>query len=145
MNCHPTKNPSAGNPCEQSSQKIHEKKHRALIQELLHAYKIDPNEYKKIRPNLTGPKWSPRYATQIPENRSIVIEKIGKLTQEMRVYSDRSCIDRKVGAVAVMFKQGEEQHVLRKHVGDECQHTIYEAKVIGLALAAKLRKKRKIH
>jgi len=37
-----------------------------------------------------------------------------------------------------MFKKGEEQRVLRKHIGDECQHTVYEAEVIGLTLAAEL-------
>jgi len=47
-------------------------------------------------------------------------------------------IDSKVGTAAVMFKQGEELQVLRKHVGDECQHIVYEAEVIGLTLAAKL-------
>ena len=28
--------------------------------------------------------------------------------------------------------------MLRKHIGDECQHTIYEAEVIRLTLAAEL-------
>ena len=37
-----------------------------------------------------------------------------------------------------MFKNGEELHVLRKHLGDECQHTVYEAEIIGLMLAAEL-------
>jgi len=37
-----------------------------------------------------------------------------------------------------MFKQGEEIFALRKHVGDECHHTVYKAEVIGLTLAAEL-------
>jgi len=37
-----------------------------------------------------------------------------------------------------MFKQGEETGTLRKHVGDECHHTVYKAEVIGLTLASKL-------
>ena len=45
---------------------------------------------------------------------------------------DGSCIDGKVGAAAMMFRQGEESHVLRKYIGDECHHTVYEAEVIGL-------------
>src|SRR5882724_561149 len=65
-------------------------------------------------------------------------EKIKKLTQETKVFSNGSCIKGKVGAVAVMFKQGVERQVLRKHVGDESQHTIYEAEVIRLTLAAEL-------
>src|SRR5882724_13110057 len=38
----------------------------------------------------------------------------------------------------MMFRQGEETCMLRKHVGDECHHTVHEAKVIGLTLASKL-------
>jgi len=56
----------------------------------------------------------------------------------MKIYLDGSCIDGKVGAAAVMFKQGEEICILRKHVGDECQHIVYKAEVIGLTLAAKM-------
>ena len=56
----------------------------------------------------------------------------------MKVFSDGSCIKGKVGAAAVMFKQGVERQVLRKHVGAESQHTVYEAEVIGLTLAAEL-------
>ena len=37
------------------------KKHRALLHELLHALKINPNEYNKIRPIRTKPKQPPRY------------------------------------------------------------------------------------
>ena len=49
-----------------------------------------------------------------------------------------SCIDSKVGRAAVIFKHGEELHILRKHVGDECQHMVYKSEVIRLTLAAKL-------
>src|SRR5882724_1186543 len=56
----------------------------------------------------------------------------------MKVYSDGSCIDGKMGTAAVMFKNGEEQLILRKHIGDECQHMVYEVEVIGLTLAAEL-------
>ena len=56
----------------------------------------------------------------------------------MKVFFDGSCIEGKVGAAAIMFKQGVEQQVLRKQIGDEFQHTVYEAEVIRLTLAAEL-------
>ena len=61
-----------------------------------------------------------------------------KLTWGTRVYSDSSCIEGKVGAATVMFRQGEELHAIRKHIGDECHHTVYEVEVIGLTLSAEL-------
>jgi len=67
----------------------------------------------------------------------VALEEIAKLTQT-RVYLDGSCIDGKIGAATLMFRQGEEVCTLRKHVGDECHHTVYKSKVIGLTLAAEL-------
>jgi len=66
----------------------------------------------------------------------VALEEIVKLTQEIRVYSDGSCIGR-IGAATVCSGRGE-VHTLRKHIGDECHHTVYEAEVIGLTLAAEL-------
>jgi len=59
-------------------------------------------------------------------------------SHETNVYSDGSGIDRKIGAAAIMFKQGVETHTLRKLVGDECHHTVYEVEVVRLTLAAQL-------
>jgi len=43
-----------------------------------------------------------------------------------------------VGAAAVLFRNGHEKRVLRKHLGKGEEHTVFEAKVVGLALAAEL-------
>jgi len=117
------------------------KSHRAPLHELLHVYKIDPRKYEDIRPIRTRQKWTPRYAIQIPANRNLALEEVGKLTQGTRVHYDCSCINRKMNSAAVMFKQGEELCVLRKHIGDEYQHTVYQAEVIKLTLAAKLKER----
>ena len=118
--------------------KTYVKSHRSPLHELLHAYKIVPSDFKDIRPIHTSPKHPPRYATRISANRNAALEEIMKLTQETRVYLDGSCIDGQIGAAAMMFKHGEEVCTLRKHIGDEYHHTVYEAEVIGLTLAAKL-------
>jgi len=43
-----------------------------------------------------------------------------------------------VGAAAVLFRNREERGVLRKDLGKENEHTVFEAEVMGLALAAEL-------
>ena len=43
-----------------------------------------------------------------------------------------------IGAAAVLFRNGEEKCTLRKYLGKEGEHTVFEAEVMGLALAAEL-------
>jgi len=58
--------------------------------------------------------------------------------REVIVYSDGSGLNEQIGAAVVLYKDGTEQGVLGKHLGSEEQHTIFEAKVLGLSLVAKL-------
>jgi len=51
---------------------------------------------------------------------------------------DGSCIEGNVGATTVLFHSGQEKRVARKHPGPDCEHTVFEAEVIGLMLAAEL-------
>jgi len=43
-----------------------------------------------------------------------------------------------IGAPVVLFRKGEEKHMLRKYLGKEGEHTVFKAEVMGLALAAEL-------
>ena len=43
-----------------------------------------------------------------------------------------------MGATTVLFHSGQEKRVARKHLGPDCEHTVFEAEVVGLTLAAKL-------
>jgi len=58
--------------------------------------------------------------------------------EEVKVFSDGSCIKGKVGAAAVLFRDSQEKRVARKHLGPDCEHTVFEAEVVGLTLAAEL-------
>jgi len=71
-------------------------------------------------------------------NRAEALEEAERPSRATEVYSNGSCINGKVGAAAVLFKQGEEVCVLRKHMGDECRHTVFEAEGVGITLAAEL-------
>ena len=60
------------------------------------------------------------------------------MRKEVKVFSDGSCIEGKVGAAAVLFHDSQEKRVARKHLGLDCEHTVFEAEVVGLTLAAEL-------
>ena len=56
-----------------------------------------------------------------------------------RVYTDGSDCDGGVGASAVLYRPGiAEPTVLRYRLGDSTRHSVYEAEIVGLLLAAHL-------
>src|SRR5882672_5684684 len=67
-----------------------------------------------------------------------VIKEVGESPEVVKVFSDGSCIEGGVGAAAVLYQEGEEIRSVRKHLGTEEEHTVFEVEVIGLILAAEL-------
>ncbi|KAF9234671.1 hypothetical protein BU15DRAFT_52337 [Melanogaster broomeanus] len=57
---------------------------------------------------------------------------------EVKVYSDGSGQDGRIGAAAVLYREGKAPQILRFHLGSADDHTVYEAEAVGLTLAAKL-------
>jgi len=57
------------------------------------------------------------------------------LRKGVEIYSDRSGLDRKAGAAAVMFKRGQGAKTLRYSLGELTDHTVYEAEAVGVVLA----------
>jgi len=76
--------------------------------------------------------------TCIAPSKEKAIEEYGKLTNKTKVFTDGSCIDRKVGAAAVLYVDDHQISTLRFHLGSAEEHTIFKAEVVGLILAAHL-------
>lgn len=79
---------------------------------------------------------------EIAKDRQKAIEIHRKLDTDIQVYSDGSCIEGQVGAAAIMYRKGKKK-ILKYKLGDEREHTVYEAELIGLYLGAHLAKKEK--
>ena len=99
---------------------------------------MQASEYKEITPVRMGPKWTPGFQVCIPASKECMVEEAVVVHEEVKVFLDGSCIEGKVGAATVRFCDGQEKRVARKHLGPDCEHTIFEAEVVGLTLAAKL-------
>jgi len=89
-------------------------------------------------PISTEPGQEPCYALHIPALREIVIEEAGMAQEEVRAYLDRSGIGGQIGVAAILFRDGEAVQSLRKCLGLENQHTVFEGKVMGMILVAEL-------
>ena len=56
----------------------------------------------------------------------------------MKVYTDGSAQEGKVGAAALLIRQGEPNRVLHYHLGPSSKHTVHEAELVGILLGLHL-------
>ncbi|KAF8880970.1 hypothetical protein BD779DRAFT_1675634 [Infundibulicybe gibba] len=59
----------------------------------------------------------------------------------IRIYSDGSGIDGKIGAAAVLYRDGIPKHTLRYQLGSDHHHTVYEGEGVGIILGLELLRK----
>ena len=116
------------------------KHHHVAIHHLLNYYNFDPNAIKKIlaalcNPNLTG-KLS--FVIRIPVDRDSSIQEATNAEEEIQVYSDRSTIEGKVGAAAILMRAGRTMCLLHFHLGAEGKYTVHKVELIEILLGLHL-------
>src|SRR5579863_6174974 len=116
------------------------KRHRTPIHVLLSLYHLDPNKIEKIPSFARNPQQTGKlpFAISIAEDRQSSIAEVTNAAEEIQVFADGSAIDGKVGAAAVLFKQGGDSETLHFHLGPESEHTVHEAELVGLVLGLHL-------
>jgi ribonuclease HI len=83
------------------------------------------------------------FTISIPDNKEASVLEDHNTSEPIRVYSDGSAHDGKVGAAAVLICPGKPHRTLHYHLGTEDEHTVPEAKLIGIILALHLIKTEK--
>ncbi|KAJ7191575.1 ribonuclease H-like domain-containing protein [Mycena pura] len=73
-------------------------------------------------------------AVSIRSSKDEALEAEEKDEARWKVYSDGSGIDGKIGASAVLYRDGQEIRVSRLQLGADTDHTVYEAEGIGISL-----------
>ncbi|THH08969.1 hypothetical protein EW146_g8816 [Bondarzewia mesenterica] len=108
----------------------------------MHIYNITPSSIEMIHPFCHHrPSTRPAFTTHIEKDKKAAISADRKLKSIIRVYTDGSAINGKVGAAAYLYREdrvGEEPKKLFYHLGSVHDHTVFEAEAVGLTLAAKL-------
>jgi ribonuclease HI len=115
------------------------KRHRSSLHYLFHASQIDIASIESITHSRRPPNDRNSYSISIASSRKQAIEEHNANNNEIKIYCDGSGIDGKVGAAAVLYRQGQPRpRTLRYHLGSIDEHTVYEAESVGLNLAAQL-------
>jgi hypothetical protein len=112
------------------------KAHRSPLHELLRAHNLQAGNIEHIEPIRHKPSWTPPlHATTITEEKEAMAYDRHN-TAMVRIYADGSGHEGGVGAAAILYINGTKRDSLQYYLGTDKQHTVYEAEVVGLILAA---------
>ena len=95
---------------------------------------IYPDRIESIVPNQCPPTHvNTVFTTEIAQDRDTSMQKEVDSLPEIKIFTDRSAIDQKVGVAAVMYRRGKStpSRVLRYHLGSTAKYTSFEAESVG--------------
>jgi ribonuclease HI len=116
------------------------KRHKSALHHMTQLYGIRANSVETI----PVVRQNPAERNLLPANIEISMDKAASVqldansTETIKVYSDGSAHNGKVGAAAVLIRRGKADRVLRLCLGTTEQHTVPEAESVGLILGLHL-------
>jgi ribonuclease HI len=112
--------------------------HRTPIHNLMQTYKLNPDTTAKIEVAVRNPLKanSTPFRISIADSKELSKAESSAATETIKIYTDGSVINNKVGAAAVLMKPGKPPQVLHYYLGSETKHTIHEAELVGLCMGA---------
>jgi len=114
------------------------KMHATPLHYMMHEYKLCPEKVEKVEATGCPNKWVPDFATRIADTKDVAEEEDKRDQADIRIYTDGSGMRGKIGASAVLYREGEEKSQMRYCLGSARKHTVYEGECMGLVLGMEL-------
>ena len=114
------------------------KRFRSPLHNLLQSHIVRAGDIETICPSHLHPTWIAPFNTCIHQDEETATAYDKANTASVKIYTNGSSIDRGVGAAAALFINNTAQQSLQHYLGSEKHHTVYEAELVGLILAAAL-------
>jgi ribonuclease HI len=120
--------------CRSSKHKV--KHHKSPLHYLSLAFEAAHEEFETItvaghNPALMGKQL---FRTEIPDSKDSSKEVDKQAHEQIKIYFDGSVHDSKVGAAAIMTKNGKMMKVLHFHLGSADKHMVFEAELAGILM-----------
>ena len=114
--------------------------HQSTLHKLMYNYNIRANDVECIGPVSCNPALTHKqpFTVSIPADKDASVKEDKQAREWVRVYTDGLAQDSKVGAAAILIRNGEPDRTLHLHLGPDTQHTVYEAELIGILLGLHL-------
>jgi ribonuclease HI len=111
------------------------KGHPSPLHHLCHAFNIKPNLIEEIPVVQQHLNWTPGFTVIITQDSETAIREANNALEYVQIFTDRSHIKGKVGAVADLWLGNFKDTQARKHLGQDCHFTIFKVELIGIAMA----------
>lgn len=110
------------------------------MHDLMQAFEIKPNQFETLTTTGSNPAMQHKrpFKVDVAKDKEASIEADAKGKERIKVYSDGSAQDGKVGAATVLIRPGKETRKLHLHLGSADHHTVFEAELVGLLLGLHL-------
>ena len=111
-------------------------RHRSPLHQLMLTYNTQPQEVESIKPALRNPVITHRrpFLVSFTSSKDDSVVEDAQATEMVKVYSDGSAQDGKLGTAALLLREGEPARSLHYHLGPSSQHMVHEAELVGLLL-----------
>ena len=111
------------------------KRHRTPLHDLMHRYKLHPENMETINATRYNTNWKPRMTTKIIDD---AIKDMEQDHPDVKIFTDGSGMEGKIGASAVLYRNNRLKSTLRYQLGTQKHHTVYEGEGVGILLGTKL-------
>ena len=122
------------------SAKGHIKRHQSQLHKLTSIFGIDLRAVEKIPPVRIHPsrKSSQPVFVDVSLNKGASKRADANAVEKIKVYLDGLAPDGKVGAAAILRREGRPDRSLQLYLGTMEQHTVYEAELVGMLMGLHL-------
>src|SRR5271168_3360260 len=110
------------------------KRHASPLHDILHLSKIAPFRFETIDCRPRHPSWSSPFRIDIAPSKEDAVKADRDCEADIKIYSDGSGKDGKVGASAVLYFGFRVPRTARFYLGRSTQHTVYEGECVGQLL-----------
>jgi len=112
--------------------------HKTAIHNLIWHLAVDPQMIETIIPWPIHPNSHTPFSTSIASSKEDAIAEFRRCTNRTMIFTDGSSTNRKVGATASLYVNFTHIATLCYHLGNDSEHTVFEAEAVGLILAVQL-------
>jgi len=114
------------------------KRHQSALHFMMRYLAVNPRTIELIHPRPIHPNSHTPFTTSIASSKEVAIAEFQNCNTRTMIFTNGSSTGGKVGAAASLYVDYNHIATLRFHLGDDTEHTVFEAEAVGLILAAQL-------
>jgi hypothetical protein len=82
------------------------KRHPTPLHDLMHSFNVHPQKIETIEAVRQDAKWKPNIKIHVAESKEKAIREVQLDTSDVKVFTDGSGMEGRIGAAAVLYRQG---------------------------------------